>query len=423
MKDSHFTDRPALVIFLDAFGFPNGGGGATRARLLAKALDAAGFEVTVVVSKALDSITSPKNSQQSGVSRSVKYRYLPGRTTRPTSFVGRRASDVLGWTKAMATAFLAMSPSRRPKVLYLYSDSPFLCIPLYLISRIFRQVVVAELCEWRPDLPDTPWLHKWFNKTGLKFRCADRVFAISRALEAKVTHDMGAISPSCVLRVPIMADPEEFRSLTLAARSRPYVLWSGAISGYADSVMFLIRVAARCFAAGHDFDFLLLGSADASVQHRMLQECDACNFPRDHLIFGGYRTGSELYGYYAGATALLAPLGDDYRSRARFPTKIGEYLLCARPVITNQVGDVGEFLTDGKNALVAAPDDDAAFAQRMAFALDNPAEAARIGENGRQTAIREFHYEAIAVRMREFLSNVVLLQSIKDKRSEICKCS
>ena len=109
----------------------------------------------------------------------------------------------------------------------------------------------------------------------------------------------------------------------------------------------------------------------------------------------GYLSRAELLALYERAHALLIPLFDDQRSRARFPTKIGEYLAAARPVVTNSVGEIPRYFTDGVDAIVCPPGDPVAFGRAIADLLSDPARAALIGRRGRRVAETRFHYAAL----------------------------
>ena len=85
----------------------------------------------------------------------------------------------------------------------------------------------------------------------------------------------------------------------------------------------------------------------------------------ERVVPVGYVARDELLELYAQSRALLIPLFADDQSRARFPSKIGEYLAAARPVVTTHVGEIDRFLTDGVTAYVSAPGDPAAYGESI----------------------------------------------------------
>ena len=120
----------------------------------------------------------------------------------------------------------------------------------------------------------------------------------------------------------------------------------------------------------------------------------------------GYLERSALLAAYQHAAALLIPLQDDLRSRARFPSKVGEYLASGRPVVTTRVGEVERFLRDGDTAYIAVPDDIAAFSDKMAAVLEDPARADLIGASGRRRAEEMFSYVPQGIRLKRLIERV-----------------
>jgi glycosyltransferase involved in cell wall biosynthesis len=120
----------------------------------------------------------------------------------------------------------------------------------------------------------------------------------------------------------------------------------------------------------------------------------------------GFLERPDLLSAYQQAAALLIPLHNDVRSRARFPSKIGEYLASGRPVVTCRVGEIERFLRDGETAYVAAADDVAAFSDRMVEVLDDVPRAAEIGAAGRRVAEERFSYGPQGLRLGQLLERV-----------------
>jgi glycosyltransferase involved in cell wall biosynthesis len=123
------------------------------------------------------------------------------------------------------------------------------------------------------------------------------------------------------------------------------------------------------------------------------------------VTLAGYLSRIELLGLYTQAHALLIPLFDDDRSRARFPTKIGEYAAAARPVVTTAVGEADRYFVDEVNASVCPPGDASLYGDRIIALLNDPERAALIGRRGRELAEARFHYSAYSdFLFREFCS-------------------
>jgi len=120
----------------------------------------------------------------------------------------------------------------------------------------------------------------------------------------------------------------------------------------------------------------------------------------------GYLDRQMLLKRYRSAWGLLIPLFNDIRSSARFPTKIGEYLLSGRPVITNNVGEISEYLVDNFSALICEPDDPKAYAEKIIDVIENPSSAAVIGSNGKQVAVESFNYRNYGEKLFRFFATI-----------------
>ena len=143
----------------------------------------------------------------------------------------------------------------------------------------------------------------------------------------------------------------------------------------------------------------------------------------DRVDLVGYLSRPELLDLYARAHALLIPLFDDQRSRARFPTKIGEYLAAARPVVTNAVGEIPLYFTDGVDAVVCRPTIPSLSDARSRTAVAIPLARRLIGRRGRRVAETRFHYalygETMARAFAEIAASSWLPPSSSNPHSEV----
>ena len=72
-----------------------------------------------------------------------------------------------------------------------------------------------------------------------------------------------------------------------------------------------------------------------------------------------FETGSlfyeQLVHYLAACDILLLPLADTLANRARWPSRVNDYLAAGRPVVATAVGDVAALLADHRAGIVAKP--------------------------------------------------------------------
>jgi glycosyltransferase involved in cell wall biosynthesis len=136
---------------------------------------------------------------------------------------------------------------------------------------------------------------------------------------------------------------------------------------------------------------------------------------QEQVQIKGFVDDDTLYKAMCGARALLAPLILDNRSKARFPTKIAEYLATGIPVIATSVGEIPRYLTDCQTAFLVADDTAESMADKMLEIIQKPQVAENVGKAGRTLAIKTFHYSNHANKIDRFFKDVIKSKSIEKK--------
>jgi glycosyltransferase involved in cell wall biosynthesis len=95
------------------------------------------------------------------------------------------------------------------------------------------------------------------------------------------------------------------------------------------------------------------------------------------------------------AVAPYPALGHFYFS----PLKIFEYMAAGRAIVASRVGQLGELLQDGINALLCPPGDPTALAEGLVRLEADRALAQRLGQAARSCVIRDHTWEAVARRV------------------------
>jgi glycosyltransferase involved in cell wall biosynthesis len=153
-------------------------------------------------------------------------------------------------------------------------------------------------------------------------------------------------------------------------------------------------------------DLVMIGRASPDAENAIRDAVRRANMQDTVVIQTEYIPSDALRSLYAGAEALLAPLHDDDRSKARFPFKIADYLLSGRPVVSCNVGEVARFLRDGETAFLCEPDDVQAFAFKIHESLTHT-DRDTIAMRGKRLAEGEFDYRIQGARLLDFLSEFV----------------
>ncbi len=341
--------RLHVVFVVRAFGFPEGMAATHRLRLLGRALVEHDVDARVLCTRVSERPDEVRNHKVSGVSDGVPFLYTPGATRRSASFAARRYRDARG----LAAALVELTRLRRAGQLdcvYL-ADTPERFRPdMWLLARRLRAIgvpVVLELNELPARMGRTP------GAPPRAFSCLDAVsgaFVISHWLATWVGQETARIGRRVhVLELPIIVDPAEQPAAAPYPDGRPTVLYA-ASDGYDRVIAFLLQAMEQVWAARPDCTLTITGMRPERVARLGAAAGRRAALDSGKVVLTGYVPRQALLEHYLDARALLIPLFDDLRSRARFPTKIGEYLLSARPVVAGDVGEIERFLSDRETA-------------------------------------------------------------------------
>lgn len=388
-------ERPLHVVILGTYmRFPHGMAATNRARLLARALVEAGAHVRVLSLQAAERPPHVENTAVRGVYQGIEFEYACGTTVRHGSFAIRRLIELRGWL-AGAVRLVRLRRQGRLDVVYLWFTSQELhtARAVYLgLLRLLRVPVAIELNE-------RPWPLR--DDAGRAAQAASPLagvagaVAISRLLGRWAAGEAARLHRKVeIVEVPIVVDVREQTPQPYPA-GEPLVVFAGS-PAYDETIRFLFEAMRHVWAARPECRLVVTGANPEDPASRWLSTAAAALGGGHKLELAGYLSRPEVLSLYARAHVLLIPLFDDVRSRARFPTKIGEYLAAARPIVTSAVGEIPRYFSDGVDAVVCAPGDTAAYADGILRLLSDRELAASIGAAGRLVAEQRFDYALYA---------------------------
>jgi phosphatidylinositol alpha-mannosyltransferase len=102
--------------------------------------------------------------------------------------------------------------------------------------------------------------------------------------------------------------------------------------------------------------------------------------------------------YLTSADLLCTPC-----SRASFGMVLLEAMSCGAPVVASRISGFQLVMEHARHGLMVSPADDAErFADAISYLLDRPAERARMGREGRRTAVTRYSWTRIAADLEAF---------------------
>lgn len=102
--------------------------------------------------------------------------------------------------------------------------------------------------------------------------------------------------------------------------------------------------------------------------------------------------GSQPYSrinlFLSAADILLLKTENEISEVARWPMRIGDYLVAGKPIISGDIGEIGKVLREGNCALLAKPGDPESYAKKIVEMIEHPNWWEEMGERAIQTAKR-----------------------------------
>lgn len=392
-----------VLFLLRSFGFPTGMAATNRVALMALALRENGVDVRVLCLRASERLGHLRNSVVRGSWKGVPFRYAPGTTVRSPRFIARRWHEVSGYARALVEiarlrhsgwldcAFFVDSTDRWRPANWL----------LQLWCRLVGARVVVQLNEVPgPVVREPAALARRLSHLAQ----ASAAVVISEWLAGWVYTEAARTGRSvAVMKMPILVDLSE--RATRPYRSTNTLVYS-ASTDYGRDTEFILRAMKCMWAWGSECVLVVTGVDPARLAYWRRSAGLGNTVAEPRVVAAGYLSRDQLLASYDDAAALLAPLHDDVRSCARFPSKIGEYLASARPVVTTNVGEVARYLSDGDTAFVAEGRGVEDYAAKIMQVLDDPQSAAAVGLAGRRIAEEMFDYRLHGARLAAFFRSV-----------------
>lgn len=394
---------PCIIIVGGTWGFPYGMASSRRVALLARALISTGYRVEVIHTTISERPGNVINKEPEGYFKGIHFQYATGTTIASPSFLIRRVVQFKGKLKTISL-IRQISKGYDLKGIIIYSRQINAVAIISLVGKLLNVSVVLELNEWpvaRKRI--SSFRHLMANAfCSLSPFMVDGCIVISRFIEKKIR----AIRPSLsrnLFYIPILVDVEDgippVSLLSISENDRieegKYILFSGSLD-YIDTIEFILNSFSNVLRKHNKCRLIITGKASISHNTETIIKLIRMKDLIDRVQLTGYIPRKELIILQKGAECLLAPLENDDQSNARMPTKIAEYLLTGKPVITSSIGEISNYLTDRENAYVCPPENVTSFSEAILNVLENSEEALEIGKRGREVTMNFFDFRSYA---------------------------
>ena len=126
----------------------------------------------------------------------------------------------------------------------------------------------------------------------------------------------------------------------------------------------------------------------------------------NNVHFLGQQSRENIPAYITTSDVCVVPLKKTDLFKTVIPTKMLEFMSCARPVILGVDGQARSILEEARAGLVIEPENPPALVKAIEYLAANPDESRKLGERGREYVLRCFSRHQTAERYIGVLENL-----------------
>jgi glycosyltransferase involved in cell wall biosynthesis len=388
----------AFVIFGDLFSFPEGDASTNRVYTYAKGLSENGINVHVIC------FENTYLEDHEGITEGIRYYNPFNQTKRSNYFVVRRWQKFIKYFRTIA---LIRRINKKDKIsiimVYTLRFSTFLLA--WYLSLINNAKLIRECSEH-------PLLHyqrgtfrkaQGLIKVIIESYLCDSIFCISRFLVDFFTGR--GVPKTKLFLVPSTVDPGRFTLNSTKPLPYSYIGYFGGLTFYRDNIDVLIRSFALISEKHPDIHLVVGGFCSANERKQIENLILELNLSLKVNLLK-YLSRSEIVRYIVHSDILVMVRAKDFETQASFPSKLTEYLATSKPLVTVNVGEIPDYLTDGVNSFLVEPGDIDNLAEKLEYVLSNYELALEIAKSGKYLADTTFNYNFQAKRIIQYIETL-----------------
>ncbi len=400
-------DRKILLI--TDLNFPYGGASANFLRLFSKGVVENGYSIEVLLQRG-NQFGKTINKSRNGIVNDVNYTHCCF-SNRPKYNFLKIVDDICG---IFFPVFFILKKRLTGRLNYviMYNSNALYSFLILFICRIFSIPIFNFVVEWyekeslisNSPLGSLKWI---FFKTQFEF--LNKKFSALIVL----THFLKKyylLNNLCVNKIhvqPNFIDFESFKLNSLGAKGDFVKIGYCGTPTHKDGIDDLFT--AFHLLQNHYINMQLLIIGDLIGTDSLIPELKEKAKTLgifDKIIFTGLVGYLEIPKLLHSCDILVLARPSGKFAEAGFPTKLGEYMACKKPVVITKVGDIPFYLKDCKNAMLAEPDNPKSVADKIAFLIENPESAKKIGIEGYNWAKSVLEYKNAAKNIIDFIVNL-----------------
>jgi colanic acid biosynthesis glycosyl transferase WcaI len=420
------------ILYVSQYFPPEMGAPAARAAELSRHWVSAGHEVTVLTGFPNHPTGVVPPEYRAKFRRLVSHEQLDGINVVRTwllPFPNRKAHERMlnhsSFCASAATTGLFLS---RPDVVIATSPQLLVGLSGWWLAQWKRVPFVFEVRDLWPESlaavgagDGNSRLHRALAKiAGFLYRHSQRVVVVTSAFEDYLVEHWGVprekisviengVETHVFTPQPSTQDSATGLRRELEAEGKFLISYIGTM-GMAHGLETIIAAAARLRDANPEIVFLMLGEGAEKERIIALARERGLN----NLRFVDQQPREKIPAYICASDVCLVLLKKSDVFKTVIPTKMLEFMSCARPVILGVDGQARTILEEAHGGLVIEPENSDALVLAIRHLAANREMARMLGQNGREHIVRNFSRRQTAERYIRVLEHLLKLPERHD---------
>ncbi|MEP7108286.1 MAG: glycosyltransferase [Ferruginibacter sp.] len=380
--------------------FPEGNAAVQRMRITYRALKEAGFS-TLIINK--ESYRKEPDLKRANRFEGIPFVFTSTSLTKPKLWIAFRWNRLSGVLGELNLLF-----KRRKTIgaIILYNTSSFTELLYYrLVSWLMGFKLVFQYVEYRSSIrvasPARRISNYLFDSYCSYF--ADGAIVISEFLRNVILKRNSKLP---VVKLPAICNFNEFTSIPALDTPYPYFLYCGTAE-YLPVITFILELYEKIREKNlyNGYLKLVVGANNPQSLVLIREMIDKCKYGNNIILLSGIPY-TQLIASYKSADLLLIPLRNTLQDLARFPHKISEYTASKRPLISTNIGEPQYYFKNGTSAILAEAYTIDSYIESLAKILPDMGSLDKIGYNGYEVGINNFHYQSNIEALRIFFEKL-----------------
>jgi glycosyltransferase involved in cell wall biosynthesis len=414
------------ILYVSQYFPPEMGAPAARAAELSRHWAAAGHDVSVLTGFPNHPTGVVPTEYRSKLRQLVAHEQIDGVNVVRTwllPFPNRRAYErMLNYSSFCASAASTGLFLTRPDVVIATSPQLLVGLSGWWLARSKRVPFVFEVRDLWPESlaavgmgEANSLLHRSLARiAGFLYRHADRIVVVTPAFEDylvkhwRVPREKISVIENGVETQLFAPEPSSGKAAVLrkelASDGKFVVSYIGTM-GMAHGLETIITTASQLRDTNPEIIFLMLGEGAEKERIAALARDRGLN----NLRFVDQQPREKIPAYICASDVCLVLLKKTDLFKTVIPTKMLEFMSCARPVILGVDGQARAILEEARGGLVIEPENSDALADAIRYLATNREAARTLGKNGREYVVRKFSRPQTAERYIHVLEHVLNL--------------